>query len=215
MIKLKSLILYILFSPVMVIALLIGKAFVFYHLIKWGNKHIKLLNNLHERYASIICKNGGDILEIGFGGGTTSSFIQTNDIKSHTIIEIDKYFFNKLYKWSKDKSNVIPIQGDWLTSIPKNKKYDGILLDLGITPDGDEDRKIKLFNLLKSHTKSGSILVCTTDKLFDKDLYIKEGHYHSKLVNVVPPLRWYNFISKFINGPVITNKINKGKITYK
>ena len=36
-----------------------------------------------------MCENGGDILEIGFGGGVTADMIQNYNIKTHTIIERD------------------------------------------------------------------------------------------------------------------------------
>ena len=41
-----------------------------------------------EESAKVICKNGGDILNVGFGLGIIDSYIQQHKIKSHTIIEI-------------------------------------------------------------------------------------------------------------------------------
>ena len=67
-----------------------------------------------KKHAEIITENGGDILEIGFGMGICSNFIQEHNIKSHTIIEIHDEVFEKLVEWAKDKPNVIPIKGDWL-----------------------------------------------------------------------------------------------------
>ena len=81
-----------------------------------------------KEHAKIVTKNGGDILEIGFGMGICSNFIQQANIKTHTIIEINDEIFNRLLDWAKDKPNVIPIKGDWFNSIP-NKKYDGIMHD--------------------------------------------------------------------------------------
>ena len=42
---------------------------------------------LMKKFAEVVTKNGGDILEIGFGMGLSASEIQTYNIKSHTIIE--------------------------------------------------------------------------------------------------------------------------------
>jgi hypothetical protein len=190
------------------------KKYIYYNLLKFCNIKIPLLNNLHRRYAEVVCKNGGDILEVGFGAGTTSSFIQKQNIKTHTILEINDFFFDKLYTWSQTKDNVIPLKGDWLTDIPPNKKYDGIILDMGISPDNNKDRKMKLLSILKSHTKAGTILVCTTDVLFNKNIYIEEGHTHKEIEGLFPTLKWYDFLSKLIPTYIIENKKKKGVIIY-
>ena len=78
-----------------------------------------------KEHAKVVTENGGDILEIGFGMGICSNFIQQANINSHTIIEINDEIFEKLLEWAKDKPNVIPIKGDWFNSIP-DKKYNGI-----------------------------------------------------------------------------------------
>tara|TARA_R110002110_G_scaffold61133_1_gene171840 strand:- start:36 stop:614 length:579 start_codon:yes stop_codon:yes gene_type:complete len=187
---------------------------IYYNILKFCNIKIVTLNNLHKRYAEVVCKNGGDILEVGFGAGTTSSFIQQQNIKTHTILEIDDFFFNKLTKWVGKKPNTIAIKGDWLTSIPKNKKYDGIILDMSISPDNNKDRKTKLVSALKNHTKEGTILVCTTDMLFNKNLYIEEGHTHKEIEGLFPKLKWYDLLSKCIPTYVIENKRKKGQIIY-
>ena len=59
-----------------------------------------------KEHAEIVTKNGGDILEIGFGMGICSNFIQQTNIKTHTIIEINDEIFNRLLEWAKDKPNV-------------------------------------------------------------------------------------------------------------
>jgi len=187
---------------------------IYYNILKFCNIKIPILNNLHKRYAEVICKNGGDILEVGFGAGTTSSFIQQQNIKTHTILEIDDFFFNKLTKWAYTKPNVIPLKGDWLTNIPKNKKYDGIILDMSISPDNNKDRKMKLLSVLKSYTKAGTVLVCTTDMLFNKNLYIEEGHTHREIEGLFPKLKWYDLLSKCVPKYVIENKRKKGQIIY-
>ncbi len=104
-----------------------------------------------KKHAEIITENGGDILEIGFGMGICSNFIQEHNIKSHTIIEIHDEVFEKLVEWAKDKPNVIPIKGDWWDSIP-NKKYDGIMYDTW-----KDNRNNQFKKLISQHTKTGTI----------------------------------------------------------
>jgi len=81
-----------------------------------------------KKHAEVVCQNGGDILEIGFGMGISADYIQSYDITSHTIIENDKKIYEKLLEWSKDKPNVKTIFGDWITSLPE-QKFDGIFRD--------------------------------------------------------------------------------------
>ena len=101
-----------------------------YDIVKLVHNRVKIVNKLHKDYCRVICQNGGDILEIGFGAGVTADFIQKHKIKSHTIVEIDNIFYGKLLEWAHNKPNVNIIKGDWLVDIPEDKKYDGIFIDV-------------------------------------------------------------------------------------
>ena len=46
-------------------------------------------DDIMKSSAEFICHNKGDILEIGFGMGISATHIQSHDINSHTIIEIN------------------------------------------------------------------------------------------------------------------------------
>jgi spermidine synthase len=80
-------------------------------------------------HAKLVCKSKGDILEIGFGMGISANFIQEIGVNSHTIIEVHPEILKKARDWSKDKSNVTIIEGDWSESLNLLKKYDGIFYD--------------------------------------------------------------------------------------
>ena len=81
-----------------------------------------------EKSAEFICHNKGDILEIGFGMGICSDYIQAQCVNSHTIVEIHPQIIEKLNIWAEDKSNVTIIEGDW-NSVAGLSTYDGIFLD--------------------------------------------------------------------------------------
>lgn len=72
---------------------------------------------LMKRHADLACRNGGDILEIGFGMGISANYIQSNNISSHTIVEIHPQILKYLREWSKDIPNVRIIEGDWFDKI--------------------------------------------------------------------------------------------------
>ena len=80
-----------------------------------------------EKSAEYICESKGDILEIGFGMGICSDYIQAQDVNSHTIVEIHPQIIEKLKIWAADKDNVTIVEGDW--SDIELDTYDGIFLD--------------------------------------------------------------------------------------
>lgn len=90
--------------------------------------------NLMKLLASMATKNGGSILEIGFGMHLSADYIQENPlVTSHTIIEVHPEIYKKALEWAKDKSNIEIILGDWTKVIPNiDKKFDGILHDTHI-----------------------------------------------------------------------------------
>ena len=81
-----------------------------------------------EKSAEYICESKGDILEIGFGMGICSDYIQAQGVNSHTIVEMHPQILEKLNEWAEDKSNVNVVEGDW-NSLDFTNKYDGIFLD--------------------------------------------------------------------------------------
>ena len=80
-----------------------------------------------EKSAEYICQSKGDILEIGFGMGICSDYIQAQGVNSHTIVEIHPQIIQKLNVWANSKSNVTVVEGDW-NSVSLSS-YDGIFLD--------------------------------------------------------------------------------------
>ena len=103
-----------------------------------------------QKSAEFICHNSGDVLEIGFGMGMCSDYIQAQGVNSHTIVEIHPEIIEKLKVWANGKSNVTIVEGDW-SSANGLSTYDGIFIDTY----GDENwSSFKDFALAKA--KSGA-----------------------------------------------------------
>ena len=85
--------------------------------------------SIMERSAEFVCENGGDILEIGFGMGIASDYIQSHSPTSHTIIELHPQLAEKAREWATGKSNVTIVEGDWIDVISTLGKFDGIFYD--------------------------------------------------------------------------------------
>ena len=86
--------------------------------------------DIMEHDASIICKNGGDILNVGFGLGIIDNYIQSYNPNSHWIIESHPDVYNKIVKdgWL-DKPNVNVIFKTWQEVLEDLPKFDGIYFD--------------------------------------------------------------------------------------
>ena len=106
--------------------------------------------SIMEKSAEFICHNSGDVLEIGFGMGICSDYIQAQGVNSHTIVEIHPEIIEKLKVWADGKSNVTIIEGDW-NSVSGLSTYDGIFID---TYGDDNWSSFKDFALAKA--KSGA-----------------------------------------------------------
>ena len=102
-----------------------------------------------EKSAEYICENKGDILEIGFGMGICSDYIQAQGVNSHTIVEIHPQIVERLLTWAEDKDNVTIVIGDWNSA--DLGTYDGIFID---TFGDDNWSSFKVFALSKG--KSGA-----------------------------------------------------------
>lgn len=83
-------------------------------------------------------KPRGDVLEVGFGLGYSSEFIQKHHPKSHTIIESDPVVIEHLKAWAKKFPNVKIIEGTWQDKLQNLNKFDSIFFD-DFTPVSSED----------------------------------------------------------------------------
>ena len=99
-----------------------------------------------------VCANGGNILEVGFGMGIASDFIQQYNISSHTICENNPDVIERLKIWAKDKQNVKIVEGDWHRHRDNFKKYDGILFDTFDDMYIEKFKKETVYKLSKEKT---------------------------------------------------------------
>jgi len=109
-------------------------------------------DSLMSASAAYVTEGGGDVLEIGFGMGIASNYIQSHSISSHTIIENHPQILEKLETWVSGKSNVTIISQSWADVTGSLSTYDGVFYDTY----GDEKNYLfssSLSNLTKSGTK--------------------------------------------------------------
>ena len=79
--------------------------------------------------ANLVTESHGDVLEIGFGRGVSSSFIQEYGVRSHTIVESNEQVVRRFHSsWKKSYAgcNTRLLQGRWQDLTDQFEKYDGI-----------------------------------------------------------------------------------------
>lgn len=131
---------------------------------KWEESYMKKLS-------SIVTKNGGRILEVGFGLGISAEYIQKSpEVKSHVIIECHLdiiQFACKKFKKEIASGGVIIVDGFWQDVVPnlKDSRFDGILFD-SIAID-EEPHKFNSFPFFKeAHRllKEGGVFTYFSDE---------------------------------------------------
>lgn len=83
---------------------------------------------LMEAMAKVVCSDGGDILELGFGRGIASDIIQSHNVSSHVIMECNEPVIERYYVW-KEKfpgKNIRIVKGLWQDTIDDVGLFDGI-----------------------------------------------------------------------------------------
>jgi guanidinoacetate N-methyltransferase len=78
--------------------------------------------------AAAVCANHGHILEIGFGRGIASDFIQAHDPDVHTIIECNDSVIERYNEWVKGypDRDIRMIHSMWQDAVDEMVQYDGI-----------------------------------------------------------------------------------------
>ena len=93
-----------------------------------------LLMSYQEEYlmlksAEVVCRNGGNILNVGYGLGIIDSFIKTHSITSHHIIELHP----QLHQNAVNAGYTNVHLGDWRDILPtfisQGTKFNGIYFD--------------------------------------------------------------------------------------
>jgi len=104
-----------------------------------------------KKVAELMTKNGGDVLNIGFGMGIVDEYINELNPKSHTIIEPHPDVIEYINEngW---KSKATILEGKWQDFIGSMGQFDSIYMDTWA-----DHRTPYINNLLENHLKIGGI----------------------------------------------------------
>jgi guanidinoacetate N-methyltransferase len=81
-----------------------------------------------DEMAKEVCAAHGDVLEIGYGRGIASEFIQERGVRSHTIVECNDEIIKRFEIWraTKPQSDIRLISGKWQDTVDQLGSYDGV-----------------------------------------------------------------------------------------
>lgn len=83
-----------------------------------------------EAMADIVSETSGDVLEVGFGRGISSTMIQELGVRSHTIIECNDSVVERFHEWKQllfeEVDSIHLVHGLWQDSMEDLGQFDGI-----------------------------------------------------------------------------------------
>ena len=142
-------------------------------------------DSLMSASAAYVCRDGGDILEIGFGMGISAGYMHSHSISSHTIIENHPEVIPKAQAWASGKSNVTIITGSWYDVKDSLSTYDGVFYDTF----GDDDM-IHFSSSLSSLVKEGGIATWWNN-LEEENNFYNISNVSYQQYSVDPPTNMY------------------------
>lgn len=150
----------------------------------WETPYMKELSD-------IACKNGGTILELGYGMGISANFIENNKIKKHIIIEANHDVAEMAREFAKEsKHEVVVLEGLWEDVINKvkNNSVDGILFDTYPLSDKElYQNHFFFFPYAYKKLKKNGMFTYYSDEIKDFGVIhlkkIKEAGFNLKQVN--------------------------------
>jgi guanidinoacetate N-methyltransferase len=167
--------------------------------------------------AAIATRNGGTILEIGFGMGISANFIQKQDISEHIVIEANQDVFQSLRKFSKySRKPVRPLFGLWQDVIDRiaPNSVDGILFDTyPLTVEEIHCNHFPFFSHACRILKPGGVLTYYSDEIdsFSSrhlETLTKAGftQISFELSQVTPPKDCLYWTSSSILAPIVVKE---------
>jgi len=120
--------------------------------------------------ATEVTRNGGDILEVGFGMGISATAIMESGCASYTVIEAHPVVAQAARDWGESHSTpVTVVEGFWQEIIPgMGQRFDGILFDT--YPMSEDERSCNHYPFIgaaRELLQVGGVLTVYSDETTD------------------------------------------------
>ena len=129
---------------------------------------------LMKAMAGIVTESGGDVLEIGFGRGVSAEYVQSADVKSHTVIECNDNIVARFHDWRSKYSDrdIRMAHGRWQDVIGDLGEFDAILFHTYPLNEEEFVQQVArgctfaehFFETASSHLRSGGVFTYLTNE---------------------------------------------------
>lgn len=148
-----------------------------------------------EQAAEVVCRNGGRVLNVGFGMGIIDTAIENHEIQEHWIIEPHLDVFTKMMNdgWHL-KPHVKILHGDWQWFMKYLPEFDGVYIDTWNEEIYDFLRNSPAF--LK---EDGILSFFNNPRADEKGLHMTQEHYD--ILNPIFNIEFETIQLEDIDGP--------------
>jgi guanidinoacetate N-methyltransferase len=110
-------------------------------------------------------RNGGDVLEVGFGMGISAGYIVEYGCASYTVIEPHPQVLQKARAWAVSQSVPVQIEeGFWQDVLGRLGQFDGILFDtFPLTKKEAGKNRIPFIPRASDHLRTGGVFTYYSD----------------------------------------------------
>ncbi|MDI6778068.1 MAG: class I SAM-dependent methyltransferase [Patescibacteria group bacterium] len=166
--------------------------------------------------AEIVASKGGTVLELGYGMGISSRYIQKYNVRKHIIIEANKMVADEARKFGKGaKHKVEVVTGLWEDAIKKipDNSIDGILFDTYPLAEAElYQNHFNFFPFAYKKLRKGGVFTYYSDevkkfgrvhlkKLQEAGFQLK--NIKSKITKINPPKGCKYWKAKTILSPIV------------
>ena len=127
------------------------------------------------KMAGFVTAARGDVLEIGFGRGIGSSYIQNGQPKSHTIVECNESVIKRFARWQTQFADrtIRLVPGMWEDVIDQLGEFDGIFFHTYPLSEADVIEKVvqsvtfaeHFFVVATKHLRAGGVFTYLTNEI--------------------------------------------------
>ena len=169
-----------------------------------------------QKLARIATQSGGTVLEVGFGMGISSRFIQRYKVQHHIIIEMNNVVAQRATEFAKRSARPVTVlEGFWEDVIRKipDDSVDGILFDTYPLRESEVHKNhFPFFRIAYRKLKPGGTFTYYSDEIEDFhtkhiEKLVKAGfkrrNIDSVVVAVRPPKHCLYWKSNKILAPII------------
>ena len=130
---------------------------------------------LMRAMSDIVTEKAGDVLEIGFGRGVSSDYIQQGKVASHTVVECNDSIVESFHEWRDNypDSTIHLLHGKWQDLTDQFAMYDGVFFHTYVLDEAEQIDYIgqsitfaeHFFSTAANHLREGGVFTYISSEI--------------------------------------------------